>query len=38
MGICLLSISHKTAPLAIRELFAFTSEQQAELLMALTVR
>lgn len=35
MGICLLSISHKTAPLAIRELFAFTSEQQAELLGAL---
>mgnify|MGYP002508887773 CR=1 FL=1 len=35
MGILLLSISHKTAPLAIRELFAFTLEQQAELLKAL---
>ena len=31
MGIQLLSISHKTAPLAVRELFAFTPEQQAEL-------
>ena len=31
MGIQLLSISHKTAPLAIRELFAFPPEQQAEL-------
>ena len=35
MGIQLLSISHKTAPLAIRELFAFTQEQQTELLGAL---
>ncbi|MCI8375399.1 MAG: glutamyl-tRNA reductase [Lachnospiraceae bacterium] len=35
MGIQLLSISHKTAPLAIRELFAFTSEQQTELLKSL---
>ena len=35
MGIQLLSISHKTAPLAIRELFAFTLDQQAELLRAL---
>ena len=35
MGIQLLSISHKTAPLAVRELFAFTPEQQAELLRAL---
>ncbi len=31
MGIQLLSISHKTAPLAVRELFAFTPEQQAGL-------
>ena len=35
MGIQLLSISHKTAPLAIRELFAYTLDQQAELLRAL---
>lgn len=35
MGIQLLSISHKTAPIAIRELFAFTPEQQTELLRAL---
>ena len=35
MGIQLLSISHKTAPLAIRELFDYTMDQQAELLRAL---
>ncbi len=31
MGIQLLSISHKTAPLEIRRLFAFTQEQQEKL-------
>lgn len=31
MGIQLLSISHKTAPLEIRRLFAFTQEQQERL-------
>ncbi len=35
MGIQLLSISHKTAPLRIRKLFAFTEEQQEELLRVL---
>lgn len=35
MGIQLLSISHKTAALEIRKLFAFTGEQQKELLEAL---
>lgn len=35
MGIYLLSISHKTAPLNIRKLFAFTEEQQIHLLKAL---
>ena len=35
MGIQLLSISHKTAALEIRELFAFTGEQQVELMQAL---
>ncbi|MGN8799589.1 glutamyl-tRNA reductase [Candidatus Merdisoma sp. HCP28S3_D10] len=31
MSIRLISISHKTAPLEVRELFAFTKEKQAEL-------
>ncbi len=31
MSIRLISISHKTAPLKVRELFAFTKEKQAEL-------
>ncbi len=31
MSIRLISISHKTAPLQVRELFAFTKEKQAEL-------
>ncbi len=31
MGVYLISISHRVAPLAIRELFAFSEEQQAEL-------
>ena len=35
MSIRLVSISHKTAPLEIRELFAFTKEQQEELMRAL---
>jgi glutamyl-tRNA reductase len=35
MGIQLLSISHKTAPLEIRRLFAFTEGQQEHLLCAL---
>ena len=35
MGIQLLSISHKTAALEIRELFAFTREQQINLMQAL---
>ena len=32
MGISLISISHRVAPLAIRELFAFPEEQQRELM------
>lgn len=32
MGISLISISHRVAPLAIRELFAFPEEQQCELM------
>jgi len=32
MGISLISISHKVAPLAIRELFAFSEEMQADLM------
>ena len=32
MGITLISISHRVAPLAIRELFAFPEEQQRELM------
>ena len=35
MSIRLVSISHKTAPLEIRELFAFTKDQQEELMRAL---
>jgi glutamyl-tRNA reductase len=35
MGIQLLSISHKTAPLEIRRLFAFTAEQQVKLIRAM---
>ena len=35
MSIRLVSISHKTAPLEVRELFAFTKEQQEELMRAL---
>ena len=35
MSIRLVSISHKTAPLEIRELFAFTKEQQEELMKLL---
>ena len=35
MSIRVVSISHKTAPLEIRELFAFTKEQQEELMRAL---
>lgn len=32
MSIRMMSISHKTAPLAIRELFAFTAQQQTDLM------
>ena len=35
MSIRLVSISHKTAPLEVRELFAFTKEQQEELMRTL---
>lgn len=35
MSIRLISISHKTAPLEVRELFAFSKEQQEELMHAL---
>lgn len=35
MSIQLLSISHKTAPVEIRKLFAFTQEQQIHLMQAL---
>lgn len=35
MSIRLISISHKTAPLEIRELFAFTGEQQERLMRSL---
>lgn len=36
MGIQLLSISHKTAPIEIRSMFAFKEEQQKEILSNLT--
>ena len=31
MGIQIISISHKIAPLRIREMFAFTEEQQKDM-------
>lgn len=36
MSIQLISISHKIAPLAIREMFAFSAEQQAHIRKAMT--
>ena len=35
MGIQIISISHKNAPLAVRELFAFTQEQQDRMMKAM---
>lgn len=35
MSIQLLSVSHKAAPLAIRQLFAFSNEQQLAIMKSL---
>ena len=36
MSIQVISVSHKNAPLHIRELFAFTEEQQKNMMKAVT--
>lgn len=36
MGIQIISISHKIAPLHVREMFAFTKEQQEEMMRRMT--
>ena len=36
MGIQIISISHKIAPLHIREMFAFTKEQQEDMMRRMT--
>ena len=36
MGIQIISISHKIAPLHIREMFAFTKEQQEDMMRKMT--
>lgn len=36
MGIQIISISHKIAPLRIREMFAFTEEQQVDMMRRMT--
>ena len=36
MGIQIISISHKVAPLHVREMFAFTKEQQEDMMRRMT--
>ena len=36
MGIQIISISHKIAPLHVREMFAFTEEQQKHMMQKIT--
>ena len=36
MGIQIISISHKIAPLHVREMFAFTEEQQKHMMQEIT--
>lgn len=36
MGIQIIGISHKNAPLEVREMFAFTQEQQNDMMLKMT--